>query len=135
MKKHILLFTFITFFFSCNKDDCRKVLNCDDEYRYVLVVLEAMAEKIEEISYSEAVLVENGERIYSHQQNGSFNPFDEHVLVVLGDSAKNKLSQSGSEIIWRVYDFNEELLAEKSFIIGHDCCHIEKLEGIDVLKL
>jgi hypothetical protein len=52
---------------------------------------------------------------------------------VLDDLSIKDLKKAGSSITFKGYGDNNQLVVDEKFIIGHDCCHIVKISGKEVI--
>jgi len=52
---------------------------------------------------------------------------------VLDDLSLKDLKKSGSSVTFKGFDSNNQIIVNERFIIGHDCCHIVKIAGKEVI--
>ncbi len=52
---------------------------------------------------------------------------------VLDDLSIKDLKKSGSSVTFKGFDSNNQIIVNEQFIIGHDCCHIAKIAGKEVI--
>lgn len=63
-----------------------------------------------------------------------FNTFFDNYTVI-DDSQKNKLKKQGSKVKFVAFNEKNQAIATEEFVIGHDCCHIVKMAGPEVITI
>jgi len=122
---------------SCKKEvdfvDCDPQIMCTEVF--VSVVINAKFETLgrEDIEKSETFIIDSGLKIFSKNYQDIFasEPFE--GIIVVTDGALDKISKNGTEVKVVVYNKSGGVIKEEFFTVGHDCCHVEKLEGRDTI--
>jgi hypothetical protein len=130
MRKLFLLgLSFVCLAFQCGvkKSDCKNVA-CTQVF--VSVGVEVMPKQTQDIgSYSSISLLESTGEVL-HTQQGSDLSFG-NTFVVADDSHIGRLGfKSSHKIIFQLIKA-DSIVAEESFVVGFDCCHIQKLSGVE----
>lgn len=60
------------------------------------------------------------------------NPFY-GSYTILDDLSKSDLKKSGSIVTFKGYDSKNKLVFSEIYTIGHDCCHVVKLNGKEII--
>lgn len=117
---------------SCCKDeqvdDCPQDLFCTEVFVSVTAKVQWMTNDIKRLN-SKTILKRTGETIHSD----TLNEFQ--VISVVSDSELSKLTKMGDELILEIYNESNQLLQTENYIIGHDCCHVLKISGPDIITL
>lgn len=111
---------------SCNDSACSAGV-CTKEF--AIISLEIKDPEGETIQLDSSQTYRNDELIYS-QHYSEANSY--HSVIT--DSQLSEVEFSGSALTFKGW-LAGQLVAEADFVIGKDCCHIEKLEGPEVITL
>ncbi|HCX22857.1 MAG: hypothetical protein CMB80_29740 [Flammeovirgaceae bacterium] len=127
MKKLIALIT-LGLIWSCDSEKCSKVSICTDSFESVDVQI--LDQNSNLVALDSTATHKSGTKIYS------FNEIEEEMefFEILNDSHRGLVKTSGSEVIFRAWK-DGELVIEEPYIIGHDCCHIQYIDGARHLVL
>ena len=130
MKKVFLLsLSFVCLAFQCGvkKSDCKNMA-CTQVF--VSVGVEVLLNHTQDIgSYSSISLLESTGEVL-HTQQGSDLTFG-NTFVVADDSHIGRLGfNSSHKVIFQLIKA-DSIVAEESFVVGFDCCHIQKLSGVE----
>lgn len=133
--KYTLSLIFILFFILSCEDaseltNCKDVEVCTDEYRSIVLKINAGANKTLPDS-THTMNTKNGS-IYSY--NNHHNALEPNIFVVITDSKKTELEVNGTLLLFEGFHQNTKLFSEP-YIVGHDCCHIVKKQGKIELNL
>lgn len=127
LNRILLLLVSLSFFASCrdNGVGCLGTLVCTEELRILTVEVNDINNMPVELDSS-----------YSIHESASVHSFDsndsgfitEGTYTLWTDVEMDLIKRKGSEIIFEGWLNNEKVVSEV-FTIGHDCCHIELLDG------
>jgi len=126
----ICLFFCAQLIFSCCKteqSDCPTDLACTEIFASVGVKIQNS--KNEDIKLSKTSTEIEG--ISNIITNTGFDLYN--YYVILDDLSKNELKKSGSSVTFKGYDNNNQLVVNEKYTIGHDCCHVLKIAGKEVI--
>ncbi|MBK8549187.1 MAG: hypothetical protein IPL63_18120 [Saprospiraceae bacterium] len=114
--------------------ECPDNLACTEIFVTVSVPLIFKNHSFEELARSETSLVSGNEIIFVNEF--SINPGSViQFAAIVNDMHLKKLKKEGSEVIFIIFDKNNKKIFEEKFIIGHDCCHVEKRSGPEEIIL
>ncbi|MFY0686882.1 MAG: hypothetical protein JXQ90_06940 [Cyclobacteriaceae bacterium] len=124
--KNLLLLTPFILFIACETDpgsDCGGDLLCTEQLVTLGVTI---TENDAAVLLDEATttFVSTGEVIRPHADIGWGDGF----YIIMTDAQFDSIEQSGTEVIFRGY-INGDLIVEQTYTIGHDCCHVELIDG------
>jgi len=71
-------------------------------------------------------ITEGGEELVNFVTNSNY-------FVVANDSHIHLLHKDGTVVYFYAYDLDNTLIINEKYILGHDCCHVLKIEGKDVI--
>jgi hypothetical protein len=135
----IVCLTGIVWFSSCHTcrwddDDCPGDIACTEVFVTVAVPLEFRNLSIRDLAYSRTVRKHGGRELFRYEYN---KPFDmgPYSAYIVNDSHLPDVQKSGTVVIYTLYDTSGEIVFEDEFLIGHDCCHVEKISGPDKIIL
>ncbi|MFT6866428.1 MAG: hypothetical protein ACJA08_001259 [Cyclobacteriaceae bacterium] len=138
--KHIILIIIISaLVFSCeegnNSDDqCAKNQLCTEQFEIVGVYVENLVGDPVTLD-STKVYDGNSDLIAAYTTDISDNPFFSYGFYpVATDSDKEGIAISGTPFSIRGW-LKDQLVLDKDFLIGKDCCHIVKLAGVEKVIL
>ena len=57
------------------------------------------------------------------------------IYPIVSDGDIGRLKKSGSTVTLEGYDDNNALIINEKYVVGHDCCHVKKIEGKDVISV
>lgn len=123
---------FVLSLLSCCKEeqvkDCPQDLFCTEVFVSVTAKVQWVTNDIKRLN-SKTILKRTGEII----QTDTLNEFQ--VISVVSDSDLSKLRKKGDKLILEIYDESNRLLQTENYLIGHDCCHVLKISGPDIIDL
>jgi len=117
---------------SCNNNDpgCGANLACTEELIQVTTQVQDMDGNHIELDSTKTFTTEGIEIFkYNSSENGN-----ENILFypVISDLEIESISRNGSNFTFKGWKSGQEI-ATGEFLVGKDCCHIEKLDGLDVI--
>jgi len=119
---------------SCNKNDedkeCPDNLVCTLDFRSIHADINWISNDCCRWSYSTSTLKRTGEVIFTSMHQDNYTQ-----LIVLTDLDKTKLNKSGDDIEVKIYNDKGVIVQEVNYKIGHDCCHIVKISGPEVITI
>ncbi len=114
-----------------NQDTCATNLICTEEYRVILVALETNRGAPIRLDRYTVTATETGEMV-SFNSFSPFDVFDVGSYVIAEDSQLESVAMDGTAFTFEGF-IDGQMLVSESFLIGHDCCHVVKLEGPDTV--
>lgn len=142
LKHYWQLFFLVIIFSSCQKSNtpCEDSKLCTKEFKSVFIELKFENVTIQTFGHLETILDDTGEKILtSRLDNFPFNPPREEgepvILPILTDGHLDKISFEKSHITVRFYDVSGGQISEEKYMVRHDCCHVQKVQGKDVVVL
>ncbi len=127
-------FGLLTMLLACTKTEtkeCPDDIQCTEVFVTIGVkVQDAFGNDIL-LSSSVSALEISGKELYKEQEKTGY-----HTIVT--DLSKGDISKNGSVVIFKGYKKiagEEVLICSEKFIIGHDCCHVLKLAGKDIITI
>ena len=116
--------------FSCSKSEpseCPSDLACTEIFVTLTV-------KIQNRNNESVFLTRTTTSIEGNSKIISKSDWDKiSAYNVLDDLSIKDLKKSGSIVTFKGFDANNQMIVNEQFIIGHDCCHIVKISGKDVI--
>lgn len=133
-----IMFLFVLSGCKKNLHPCDEVDICTDIFTSITVELKFENILLENFGNGETILDETGEKIFSNQLSDilfwlNWQPGDPIHFQILTDNQLEKLSFEGKPVTVKFYDIGGGLIKEEKFVIRHDCCHVEKLSGADIV--
>ncbi len=121
----------IMLLFSCTK---KETIECPDDLActevFVSIIVKIKDVKGETIQLTKTTTeIEGNDTILTKTDFTSF--FDNYVIV--DDLIIKDLQKDGSKVTFKGYDESSQLIVNEQYIIGHDCCHVVKLSGKDIV--
>ena len=127
---YIFLFFCIQFLFSCSKlesSECPTDLACTEIF--VTLTVKIQNRNNESVFLTKTTTsIEGNSKIITNSGWDKISAYN-----VLDDLSIKDLKKSGSSVTFKGYDDNNQLVVDEKFIIGHDCCHIVKIAGKEVI--
>ena len=139
--KIIGIFIIVLFCFQLSygqEQECGPGINCTYEYIILGITITDSAGKpvlldeyvaknldTDQILWSINFKNKNGERIRHHEKDWRNEGF---YQIIDDDFRRYKIQKSGSPVKF-IGKINNEIVVERNFKIGHDCCHVEILSG------
>lgn len=117
---------------ACNKldlGDCGNV--CTEEFRYVTVRVElngSIANAPDSVLTYNTVL----NRVYKFERNPTFFPVGFYPLIT--DGQFSDINKDGTKLEFVIYKDRREV-KRVEYVVGHDCCHVVKISGPDVISM
>lgn len=128
MEKLIIVIALSGILISCDNDSCSNDIGCTEEFVMVgTSVVDSDNDPIE--LDSTRTINSDGVLIFSYVKGQV--PLSDNYTVVT-DSEMDLLESSGSRLTMRGWQDGTELF-EEDFTVGKDCCHIEKIDGPEVI--
>ena len=116
---------------SCCKEEtpeCRDDLVCTEIF--VSIGVKVQNTNNQDVTLSKTTTEIQGTNIILTKTD--FNPFSGNYTI-LDDLSKNDLKKSGSLVTFKGYDSKNQLIFSEIYTIGHDCCHIVKISGKEII--
>ncbi len=107
---------------------------CTEIFVTVSVPITFKTLSFEQLSRSETTLVSSNEIIFVYEFSNNTGSVIQHAAIA-NDMHLHKVKKDGSEVIYKIFDKSNKKIFEEKFIIGHDCCHVEKKGGPDEINL
>ncbi len=119
------MLVFVCFLTSCDdeSEDCPKSLPCTRELQIINIKVTSNGESVT-LEYYKTVNLSNNE-IYNYQYLSYYEP---GVYPVLTDAEFDKVDKNGSSFRFEG-SIMDAVVVDEIFVIGHDCCHIELIDG------
>ncbi len=57
------------------------------------------------------------------------------IFAIVTDGDLGRLKKAGSALTLEGYDENNLQIINEKYVVGHDCCHVKKIEGKDVITI
>ncbi len=57
----------------------------------------------------------------------------EGIYAIVTDGDLGRLKKTGSVLTLEGYDENNNQIINEKYVVGHDCCHVKKIEGKDTI--
>ncbi|MGM0580451.1 MAG: hypothetical protein ACQETL_07215 [Bacteroidota bacterium] len=132
---HFFLLLFSVSFFSCedenlDSDECDDNLICTEEFRSITLEITTPE--------GEAVILDNFYTFHDSRKKFEFE-LDDHqkgtgFYPVITDSEIDELEREGTTLIF-VGEKDGRNIVEHQMVIGHDCCHVQLIEGEDKIVI
>lgn len=136
----ILSFMFLT---ACEPKDCcvnfpdekcPENIACTEVFVTVSVPFQFENIQKEQIGSSTTRLISSGVTIHQHSYtNDQIN--DESFAFLVNDSHLSQIKKSGSDIQYTLFDTSGKQILVETFSVAHDCCHVNKKSGKDILSI
>ncbi len=143
--KKIIVFLFCGIIFlvqSCtNKNDenehpCDDVKFCTELFASVGLELKFVSIQKNNFQNIETFLDSTGKKIFSNTLNSPIFSNEPGInITFITDNEKDKVTFEGTPITVKFYSTGGGLIKEEKFVIRHDCCHVEKVSGPDVVEI
>ncbi len=136
----LILFLLSISLISCNEKDvicddtepCPKEIICTEIFVTVGVEITFNGEPVKLDDFSSTIVSQNTSFDFGEYLNpaGGFH-------AILTDAELDLIEREGSPIRFRgSFEFNDQVYSiDELYLIGHDCCHIEILEGPTEIEL
>lgn len=126
-----IIYLSIMLLFSCTK---KEMMECTDDLActevFVSIIVQIKDAKNETIKLTKTTTeIEGSDTILIKTVFTTF--FDNYVIV--DDLSKKDLKRDGSKVTFKGYDESNRLIVNEQYMIGHDCCHVVKLSGKDIV--
>jgi len=128
MKALLLILGMALFIVSCDEGNCNGPLSCTEHLEIISTQVQDLNSIHIELD-STQTRASNGSIIYSYK-----NSVNDQVTLytVVTDLEESQISFDGSRLTFLGWKAGE-LIVNEEFIANKDCCHIEKLEGPEVI--
>lgn len=117
---------------SCGKDentnDCHQNLICTQIFVSITANVQWKSNDLKWLK-SKTILKRTNEIIYSDTLS------EYSVITIMSDGGLSKIKKEGDDLILEIYNENNQLLKTENYIIGHDCCHVLKISGPEIITL
>lgn len=130
--KKVFILVFATFLMSsCSDENCNSPgLSCTEELRYISVeIFDKNGANI--VLDSTKTTASNGFILFS-QQKAEIEIFTFHTVI--SDSEYDQIDFDGTELTFEGWK-GGGLIVNEPFVVGKDCCHIEKLTGPETISI
>lgn len=107
-------------------DDCSQVTACTEVFVSICIKIEKENQPQFKVNSLEVVFEDTGEKKIIVD---SFNT----TYCFINDRDLSKLQKSGTKVTLVGKDSKGTILFNEKYIIGHDCCHVLKLDGKDLI--
>ena len=122
----VLLFCSIILLTSCgDSSSCLENIVCTEEFRMITVEITDAIEIPVVLDSAYSLHQDAGIQYFEDDQ---FFAVSEGIYTVWTDAEFDLVEKKGTELIFEGW-LNKEKVISQPFLIGHDCCHIELLEG------
>ena len=114
---------------SCNKNEtieCPTDLACTEVFVSIGVTIKNKSNEF--VKLSKTLTEIEGKAIEVGQND--FDPIYS-TYTILNDAVLKSVKKSGSKVTFKGFDANNQLVVNKQYQIGHDCCHVIKISGKD----
>ncbi|MGB3468653.1 MAG: hypothetical protein WBA74_25435 [Cyclobacteriaceae bacterium] len=129
MRNLILSIILVGIFSSCD-DGCSTDISCTE------VLISVTTEIVDSENNTVALdsthtTMEDGTIVYTYIRNDNE---DSGFYTVITDSEFDDVERSGTDLIFKGWK-DGIMLIEEQFEVGRDCCHIEKLDGPELITI
>jgi hypothetical protein len=143
MVKQFLLFGMLILFTKCaqedlvtNNIDCPPPGNiiCTKSWITITIPIDLTTLDIKSFSHATSRIVETNNIIHEYTFNKPLDhgPF---YATIADDNLVRNIKPTGEMIEYTIFDKEEKVLIKRSFVIGHDCCHVIKIKGPELITL
>lgn len=140
-----LFATFISFMFltACESkeccvnfpdEECPENIACTEVFITVSVPFAFKNIQKEQIGYSTTKLISSGVTIHQHTYSND-QVDDESFAFFVNDSNLSQIKKSGTDIQYTLFDTLGKQILSETFTVAHDCCHVFKKSGKDILSI
>ncbi|MFY0686881.1 MAG: hypothetical protein JXQ90_06935 [Cyclobacteriaceae bacterium] len=131
--KHVMITALFVALLACEQSsrvqDCdSNEIACTYDLRHIIITI---AENDEPVQLTRMVVEIDGV-IQINEEIDDFNEFGTYTL--LSDEHMNLVEQSGSDVSFSGFRGDDRVI-DQNYLVGHDCCHIQLLEGPIEIKL
>ncbi len=126
-----IIYLSIMLLFSCTKKEtieCPEDLACTEVF--VSVNVQVKNTKNENINLFKTITEIEGVDTILVKTNFT-SLFDNYVII--DDLSKKDLKKAGSKVTFKGFDEGNQLIVNEEYLIGHDCCHVVKVSGKDII--
>ncbi|WP_258102010.1 hypothetical protein [Marinoscillum pacificum] len=113
---------------SCDENSCNDVEFCTEQLETIFVNVQDENGTV--IALDSTGTFKNEQLIFISSETEPNSP----LYTVLTDLDKSEVDRSGTELTFKGWKGGETYV-EESYIIGHDCCHILKVEGPETITV
>jgi len=140
-----LFATFLSFLFliACEPKDCCDIvpeeecpenIACTEVFVTVSVPFQFKNIQKEQIRSSTTRLISSGTTLHQHMYiNDQID--DESYAILVNDSHLSQIKKSGSNVQYTLFDKTGRQILIDTFTVAHDCCHVLKKSGKDILSI
>jgi hypothetical protein len=129
--KNVYLIILILFgTISCQKEDpqdCAENVACTEEFATVSVKIFDLSGDPIIFDHHRTIVKETNEVIFEKELT-SVPPYSQKYHTILTDNEMSHLAISGTFLVFEGL-INDVVVLSQEYVIGHDCCHIELIEG------
>jgi hypothetical protein len=115
---------------SCGKDDCREMI-CDLNYESITVEIINSMDDPMLLDSSYSIHLKSG-MVYHNNQLLILHDRGSYILWT--DGELDITEKDGSKIRFEGWQSGKKVISE-DYVIGHDCCHVELIEGNESIIL
>jgi hypothetical protein len=126
-----IIYLSIILLFSCTKKEsaeCPEDLACTEVF--VSINVQVKNTKNENVHLFKTITEIEGDDTILVKTN--FTSLSDNYVIV-DDLSKKDLKKAGSKVTFKGFDESNQLIVNEEYLIGHDCCHVIKLSGKDII--
>lgn len=115
-------------------EECPENIACTEVFVTVSVPFQFENIQKEQIGSSTTKLISSGVTIHQHSySNDQIN--DESFAFLVNDSHLSQIKKLGTDIQYTLFDTSGKQILSETFTVAHDCCHVNKKSGKDILSI
>jgi hypothetical protein len=115
-------------------EECPENIACTEVFVTVSVPFAFKNIQKEQIGYSTTKLFITGETIHKHTYSND-QVDDESFAFLVNDNHLNQIRKMGTDIQYTLFDTSGKQILVETFTVAHDCCHVFKKSGKDILSI
>jgi hypothetical protein len=122
---------FVVYFGACSKEqkECTGAEICTEVYVTIRITVKNKSGNSAILDSIRTIIASTGEILPAEFDQ---NPGFEGVYTLIGDQSLKKISKKGTALQVEGYQ-NGLLVVDEPYLIGHDCCHLIKKSGKDLI--
>ncbi|MBK8620743.1 MAG: hypothetical protein IPN79_03025 [Saprospiraceae bacterium] len=115
-------------------EECPENIACTEVFVTVSVPFAFKNIQKEQIGYSTTKLFITGETILKHTYSND-QIDDESFAFLVNDNHLDQIRKMGTDIQYTLFDTSGKQILVETFTVAHDCCHVFKKSGKDILSI
>lgn len=115
-------------------EECPENIACTEVFVTVSVPFAFKNIQKEQIGYSTTKLFITGETILKHTYSND-QVDDESFAFLVNDNHLDQIRKMGTDIQYTLFDTSGKQILVETFTVAHDCCHVFKKSGKDILSI